>query len=173
MSVRKNLVRLLDAWKTVQISIRDVKLVLIGGSYPGFRDPGLRREDLSPGVRLMGYVPEKDLPGLYAGALALVIPSLYEGFGLPVLEAMACGTPVVASAGGALSEVVGEAGVLVNPYDTREIALAIGGLIADHRFRKELSRRGREWSIRFSWARTASEVRKVLLESSRSPFQAE
>jgi alpha-1,3-rhamnosyl/mannosyltransferase len=102
------------------------------------------------GVRRIGYVDEADLPGLYAGALALAMPSLYEGFGLPCLEAMASGVPVVASNISALPEACGGAAVLVDPHDPAEFAPALLAAAGD----TELRKAGLQWAARFTWERT-------------------
>lgn len=104
----------------------------------------------------LGPVPEADLPALYSAATAFVFPSLYEGFGLPVLEAMACGTPVICSAASSLPEVTGDAALLVDPTDTGALAAAIARLMSDEALRLELARRGLAQAARFSWERTAA-----------------
>jgi glycosyltransferase involved in cell wall biosynthesis len=106
-------------------------------------------------VRLLGEVPDEDLPALYAGAELLVYPSLHEGFGLPVLEAMSCGTPVVVSRVPALAELVGEAGILVEP-EPQAIADGIAALLGDPTRRAELSAAGLERAAAFSWHRAAA-----------------
>jgi glycosyltransferase involved in cell wall biosynthesis len=106
----------------------------------------------------VGQVPDEQLAALYRGARCLVYPSLYEGFGIPVLEAMACGTPVVTSAGGATEEVAGGAAVLVDPHDVASIAAGIEE--AEGR-RDELVRRGRERAGDFTWPRVAAATWRV------------
>jgi glycosyltransferase involved in cell wall biosynthesis len=109
-------------------------------------------------VRWLGHVPDEDLPGLYAGARCFVLPSLYEGFGLPCLEAMACGTPVVASNAGALPDTCGGAALLVDPSDPTAIADAVERAIGDDRLRAAgLVRAGM-----FSWDRAAREIDALL-----------
>jgi glycosyltransferase involved in cell wall biosynthesis len=114
-------------------------------------------------------VEDADLPGLYSGATAFLLPSLEEGFGLTALEAMACGTPVIASNAGALPETVGEAGILVSPLDSAAWVEAIARLLSDRKLQLELSRRGRERARRFSWEETAGRVWQVLEAASMSP----
>jgi glycosyltransferase involved in cell wall biosynthesis len=104
----------------------------------------------------LGYVPEDELPGLYAGAIALAMPSLYEGFGLPALEAMACGTPVVASNAGALPETTGGAAILLNPDDAGGFADALERLATDQSHRERMSERAKERARPFTWERTAA-----------------
>jgi glycosyltransferase involved in cell wall biosynthesis len=107
-------------------------------------------------LRRLGYVADEHLPGLYAGARALAMPSLYEGFGLPCLEAMACGTPVVATSSGALPEVVDDAGLLIEPGDADAFADALVAAACDERVRERLSDAGRGRAAAFTWDRTAT-----------------
>ena len=109
-------------------------------------------------VRFTGYVAEAELPALYTGADALVMPSLYEGFGFPVLEAMACGTPVVCSNVSSLPEVAGSAALLVDPRDEEALLAALRRILTEPGLAEELSRRGREQAARFSWSRCAEET---------------
>jgi glycosyltransferase involved in cell wall biosynthesis len=118
---------------------------------------------------MLGDVNDRELPALYSGALAFVMPSLYEGFGLPVLEAMSCGTPVVASNAAALPEVVGQAGLLIDPYDIDDIAKAILQLVTDPLLRGSLSSQGRARAGKFSWDRTAAQIRTVLEQARNEP----
>jgi glycosyltransferase involved in cell wall biosynthesis len=113
---------------------------------------------LSGQVSFLGYVPERDMPALYTGATLLAFPSLHEGFGLPVLEAMACGTPVVTSSVSATAEVAGDAALLVDPLDTAAIAGAIERLLTEETLRAALRERGLLRSAEFSWERTARET---------------
>ncbi len=113
-------------------------------------------------VIFTGRVSEEALPGLYRGALALVFPSLYEGFGLPVIEAMACGTPVLTSNTTSLPEVAGDAALLVDPYDTEAISDGITRIVNDNDLRSLLSTRGIEQSKKYSWEATAERVKQVL-----------
>ena len=108
-------------------------------------------------------VDDSDLAALYSGAVAFVFPSLYEGFGIPCLEAMACGAPVIASAAGSLAEVVGEAGITVDPHDAPALAAGVSRLLDDAPFRDDLIRRGYARAGRFSWEESGERLR-VLLE---------
>ena len=139
LSPHKNLPRLVEAF--ARSAGEDVRLVLTGDVHDVFHTcvPAIRaaieRHGLGDRVILTGFVPDEDLVFLYGRAYALVQPSLLEGFGLPAVEAMACGTPVISSRAGSLPEVIGEAGVYFDPTDVGSIAAAIGGLLAepDHR----------------------------------------
>jgi glycosyltransferase involved in cell wall biosynthesis len=109
-------------------------------------------------VRFTGFVDEADKPALYRGATAFIFPSRYEGFGLPPLEALACGTPVVGSNVSSIPEVVGDGGILLSPDDVQGMANALAQLATDANFRAELSRRALTQAGRFSWERTAQET---------------
>jgi glycosyltransferase involved in cell wall biosynthesis len=109
-------------------------------------------------VRFPGYVGDDDLVDLYQHATAFVFPSQFEGFGLPPLEAMACGTPVVASTGGAIPEVVGDAALLVQPGDPQQLADAIGRVLTEEDLRVKLRRRGLERVRAFSWKRATQQI---------------
>jgi glycosyltransferase involved in cell wall biosynthesis len=138
----------------------DVKLLIIGDEIN--RYASLRRNVEAAGVRqdvrFFGFVPSKTLAALYRLASVFVFPSLYEGFGLPPLEAMACGTPVVTSRISSLPEVVGDAALLVDPYSTEDIAHGLERVLGDEGLRTELSARGRERVKQFSWARSVEAI---------------
>lgn len=156
---RKNLLRLMEAVDTLPAS---VSLVLAG--RPGWlAEPILAAARArAPRVRVLEYVPEADLAGLYSGAAVYAFPSLYEGFGFPVLEALACGVPVVCSATSSLPEVAGEAGLRVDPLDPGAWARALGRVLSDAVLRAELIGRGPAQLRRFSWERAARETWAVL-----------
>ncbi len=121
-----------------------------------------RQHGVENRVVFTGIVPEDSLPGFYRGAIAMVFPSLYEGFGLPVIEAMACGTPVLTSNTTSLPEIAGDAAVLVDPLSIDAIAIAIKQLCEDHDLRKILRDRGLHQAGKFSWTRVTDKVRSVL-----------
>lgn len=157
---RKNLPVLLAAYQTARRRGLTAGLVLAG--------PGLETS-ADDGLRVLGYVPREDLPALYAGALALTLPSLFEGFGFEVLEAMRCGTAVIASTAGALPEVVGEAGLLLDPTDAAAWAESLARLTQDPALRQHLIERGDGWSRSFSWERAAAATWSVLETAGRPP----
>ncbi len=161
---RKNLDRLFHAWERITPKIKDTALVVVGQSGRPFRK--LRLDHLPERVLFIPHVSEPDLPSLYSGALSLVIPSLYEGFGLPVVEAMACGIPVIASRSGALPEVISEAGRLVDPYEVDDISQAITQMIADSALREDYASKGLSRAAAFSWDRTAAQIEAVLAQVS-------
>jgi glycosyltransferase involved in cell wall biosynthesis len=159
---RKNLGRLLEAWSQIQAELpRDIQLVIAGakGKLGVFSNAQFR---LPSRVHLTGYVGDEYLPALYSGALSTAYPSLYEGFGLPPLEAMACGSPVLTSNVTSLPEVVGDAAVLVDPLQTSSIGQGLVALIGNERLRESLRQKGLAWVKRFSWDRTAAETWQVL-----------
>jgi glycosyltransferase involved in cell wall biosynthesis len=174
---RKNLVRLVQAFGSFLQSSADgsgapvtsLQLVLAGQKGWLYDDilAQVRKLGLSDRVVLTGYVPDADLPALLSGALAFVFPSLYEGFGLPLLEAMACGTPAICSDASSLPEVAGDAALLVDPTDTEALADALARLVVDEGLRRELVERGFRQMQRFSWRRCAEETLRVLEEVGR------
>lgn len=118
--------------------------------------------EITPQVKFLDYVPFADLPNLISGATALVFPSLWEGFGFPVLEAMACGTPVITSNISSLPEVAGDAAILVNPYSIEEITAAMQTIASDSQLRSHLSHLGLQRAKQFSWEKTAKQTIEVL-----------
>ncbi|MEP6695494.1 MAG: glycosyltransferase family 1 protein [Pseudonocardiales bacterium] len=162
---RKNVPALLRAFATLADSIPH-QIVLVGAE--GWMTDELHRTiaqlKLGDRLRLTGYVPSESLPLWYSAADVFAFPSSYEGFGLPPLEAMACGTPVVASTVSSLPEVVGDAALSVHPDDIDGLAAAIGRVLGDDELRGELRRRGLARAATFSWARTARETGRVYHE---------
>jgi len=148
---RKNLARTIEATRALGLELNVVGARGWGGVAAG-----------GTGVRWLGEIPDDELASLYRGALCVAYPSLYEGFGIPVVEAMACGTPVVTSAGGATEEVAGGAAVLVDPLDTAGIASGIEEAIAR---REELRRLGLERAHAFSWDESARRTLDVYREA--------
>lgn len=167
----KNLVRLIEAWGHIAASYPQAILVIAGHWDQRFPE-SLRQAEkcgISERTRFLGPVAEADLPALYSAALAFLFPSLYEGFGLPVLEAMACGTPVLTSSQGSLGEVAGDAALTIDPYDTAVIAEGVATLIEDAPRREKLIQRGKRRAEQFSWEesarRTLAVYRRVLAAS--------
>ena len=154
----KNLVRLVEAWQRIPLS--SVPLVLAGRWDP--RYPESRKRTVALGledrVRFLGPIAEADLPALYSGATLAVVPSLHEGFGLPLIEAMACGAPVACARAEALLEVAGDASVLFDPADIESIATALATVLGDAGRRTELAARSLERATQFSWSTTARET---------------
>jgi len=165
----KNLERLIDAFHIVRNRGLDhLKLVMIGdeiSKYTALRR-AVHRHQLHKYVRFLGYVPEETLAVMYRLAGVFVFPSLYEGFGLPPLEAMASGTPVVTSNVSSLPEVAGDAAVLVDPYDPHAIADGIYRVLTDADLRKDLRRKGVARAGQFSWEQSVRRVRRIYSEVS-------
>ena len=163
---RKNITGLFKAWSLLlprQKATRDIHLVLAGGKASVFRDAGF--SSLPDKVMLTGYVRDEDLPALYSGALAFVYPSLYEGFGLPPLEAMACGVPVVASGSTSIPEVTGDAALLVDPLDIESIADKLQLVLDDDLLRGSLRTAGFKRAKLFNWDKPAHLVWEHLAEA--------
>lgn len=152
----KNLMRLVEAWAEVA-ACTPTKLVIAGhwdARYPQAKERAAAL-GLEGRIRFAGPIAEADAPALYAGAKVFVFPSLYEGFGLPVLEAMACGVPVVCSRASSLPEVASEAALMVNPNDTSALAAAICRVLEDAQLAHALRARGLERAAHFSWEQAA------------------
>jgi len=158
---RKNLLRLVKAYDGLPVQIRREYDLLLAGP-PGWRNEDLhehlRGRNASGNVRLLGYVDVEDQADLYRAASAFVYPSLAEGFGLPVLEALACGAPVAVSAASSLPEVAGDAALLFDPEREEEIREAIRRLLVEPDLASEMRERAVERASRFSWQRAASET---------------
>ena len=172
---RKNLARVIEAFARVAAApaFSGLQLVLAGKKGWLYDDlfAQVERMGLAGRVLFPGYVDDADLPALLSGALAFVFPSLYEGFGIPVLEAGACGVPVITSNTSSLPEVAGDAALLVDPHDVDAIAEAMNRLVTDEALRTELSRRGLANVQRFSWEKCARETLAVLVEAGRSKLE--
>ena len=176
---QKNIPRLVEAFAVLKGELeghpvyRDLRLIIIGDEIS--RHPAVRRTVIQTRmeqfVRFLGFVDFDTLRTFYSAAAAFVFPSLYEGFGLPPLEAMASGTPVVTSNLSSLPEVVGNAAILVNPENVFEIAKGIREVLTTESLRNELIERGRKQSRRFSWASTARQVLEIYREVADSSAQ--
>lgn len=167
---RKNLVRLLRAFTQLKLRHRtEYRLVLAGSLGWLYQDVLREFDELAAGetVVFLGRVPDVDLPALYSLCDLFVFPSLYEGFGLPPLEAMACGKPVVCSNTSSLPEVVGDVGVLISPFDVEGLADVMGSLLDDPDRRAELGRRGIARAREFTWERSARQVLSIYRKLAR------
>jgi glycosyltransferase involved in cell wall biosynthesis len=158
---RKNYPRLLSAYRALRSRIGAPPLVIAGRPGWAFGDT-LERIRTEPGVRYLGHVDDAMLAALYESAAVLAFPSLYEGFGLPLLEAMARGLPAVAGNVGAMPELAGDAAVLVDPEDVDSIASALERVLGDEALRARLSAEGRKRASGFTWERSAQLTREVL-----------
>ena len=170
---RKNLARLVKAYASLREDCSADKLpkLVLVGKCAWLYDETLRALDetnVRDAVVLTGYVPERDLPALYSGALCFVYPSYFEGFGLPPLEAMKCGAAVIVGNRTSLPEVVGDAALTVDPFDVDAIAGAIKKVISDSALRSVLSVKGQERASEFSWRETARKTLAVYEEVSRA-----
>lgn len=157
---RKNLINLIKAFNTIADEVKDLKLVIvgkIGWLYDRIFDE-LKYSNNRDRIVITGYVPDEYMPYIYSGAEALVYPSFYEGFGLPPLEAMCCGTPVIVSNISSLPEVVGNAGVYCNPNNIKSIADAIISVVNDKNMQESLKLKGLKQSQKFNWSKTADMV---------------
>jgi len=157
---RKNLIRLIDAVEQLE----DITLVIAGKKgwlyndfFEKLKDPKVKDK-----VILTDYIPDEELPTLFSGARAFVLPSLWEGFGIPVIEAMACSCPVVVSDVSSIPEVVANAGVLVNPNSTENIRKGIERVIKDENFAKNLSQQGLKQAQKFCWEKCAHQTLQIL-----------
>jgi len=160
---RKNLVRLIEAYSSLRGLRPEVKLpqlVLAGkrGWLDGEIFRAAERNALGDDLLFTGYVPERDLAGLYSGAVCFVYPSYFEGFGLPVVEAMQCGVPVIAGDRTSLPEVIGEAGLLFDPFDTQALVKALTQVLDDSEYRASLRAKGLEKAREFNWQTTARQT---------------
>jgi len=173
----KNVPRLVEAFAVVRGQLaehpvyKDLRLIIIGDTISQF--PQVRQAVIKSRVeqlvRFLGFVPFETLRCFYECAAAFVFPSRYEGFGLPPIEAMACGTPVVTANVSSLPEVVGDAAVMVNPANVFDIARGIRDALLDEALREELIRRGREQAARFSWQSTARQMLEIYREAAGGP----
>lgn len=164
---RKNIERLIEAYAILRAEVGDIPALVLAGRKGWMYDSIFEKVNslgLAQNVIFTGYVADGDAPPLLRGAMAFVFPSLYEGFGMPPLEAMACGTPVLTSDCSSLPEVVGDAAVLVDPYSVEDIAAGMKKLTEDKALRHTLSQKGLIRAKQFSWTRSAKIVMGVYEE---------
>ncbi len=152
---RKNLTSLIKAYLKVNLSM---PLVLVGAK--GWKNQEIidRIKKQSTKIRLVGFIPDEELAILYKGALCLVYPSFYEGFGIPILESMKCGTPVISSNTSSLTEVGGDAVLYIDPYDQRTTEEALVKIVGDSKLRTSLVSKGRKQAQKFSWTKSANKL---------------
>ncbi len=164
---RKNYERLIAAFAQARQAPDGPQMLALAGRKGWLYDgvfAAVKRYDLGDAVNFLDFVADGDLPTLYTAADALAMPSIYEGFGIPVVEAMACGTPVVCSNGGALPEVAGDAALIVAPDDIEALASALVRIVAYPALREELRQRGLQRARLFDWDATARATAKVYYE---------
>lgn len=160
---RKNFVRLIEAYAHLPRR-NEFELVIAGGKgwlYDEILNAP-QRLNVSEHVHFPGFVPDEDLAALYSACAVFVYPSLYEGFGLPVLEALTCSAPVITSNTSSLPEVAGDAAILIDPRDTDALAAALDRILEDEELRTDFCRRGLEQAKKFSWATSAHQLRSAI-----------
>lgn len=164
---RKNLSRLIEAFARIRDTLPGLQLVLAGNKSWGYGqiEESVRHFELNGQVVMPGYISDADLPALYSGALVYAFPSLYEGFGFPALEAMACGTAVVCASASSLPEVVGDSALAVAPTDIDGWATALRRVLTDETLRDDLRRRGLQQVRSFTWDSCARATLDVLQET--------
>jgi glycosyltransferase involved in cell wall biosynthesis len=165
----KNEFRTVEAFARTGLA-NEIRLVFTGNPTAELT-ACIARNQLHQRVHFLGMVPDAQLPSLYRSAQALVFASLYEGFGLPVLEAMACGTPVLTSNSSALPEVAGDAALLVEPTSVEHMADAMRRIVCDAALRELLQERGLAQSSQFSWAETTAKVQQILTRNAQRPVE--
>ena len=162
LQTHKNVHGLIDAFSIFRKDnpSRSEKLVIVGRASYGASEvnEALKRSEYAKDVLFIDYVALSDMPAVYSGALALILASFNEGLGLPLVEAMACATPVIGANAASIPEVMGGAGLLVNPFEVRDIARVMGKLAGDEALQKELSKRGIERAKYFTWEKHAEEI---------------
>lgn len=162
---RKNIVNIVKAYALLQKEIKTAPLLVIAGKKGWMYDEiyeVVKNENIENQVVFTGYVDDEDIPLILAGSELFIFPSIYEGFGLPPLEAMACGTAVIVSNCASLPEVVGNAGFQVDPYNVFEIEAAMAGVLSDEQKKNEQVYKGIEKSREFTWFKTGNQINQTL-----------
>ena len=159
---RKNFVQVIEAFNNLEKNNRQLAIV---GKYGWGSKIKKLKNSKTQKLKILGYVPDQDLAPLYSGAQAFVYPSLYEGFGMPIVEAQACGCPVITSNTSSMPEAAGEGAVLVNPNNTGEIVRALEKIINNRSFRKNLIKKGEKNANQFSWKKTAQKILRAIESS--------
>ena len=168
MQPRKNLPILIEAFGKIRQEMPDIKLVLAGGkghNYDKEIDLTIISNSLESEVIFPGFIDEEDKPAVYKLATVFCFPSLYEGFGIPILEAMAVGTPVIASEIPPHKEIAGEAAIFFDPQNSNNLAEKIADILKNNELEKELARQGKEQAQKFSWAKSAKKILDVFRDS--------
>jgi len=167
LNKRKNVAAMIEAFALARArSKKDLLFALAGRSGFGGEEigPAIARSSCADAIRLLGYVPDEDVAALYCGAQALLFATLYEGFGIPAVEAFACGCPVIGSSAGSLPEIVGDAGLLADPQSVDSIAAQIEKMAEDAALRSACIEKGLRRAKDFSWDRTAAECLRIYQE---------
>ena len=170
---RKNILGILNAYEVLPDSLKNnLHLVLAGGKGWKAEEISSKLHQLiSSGEKIIhtGYVPDEDLPPLYSGASLFVYPSFYEGFGMPPLEAMACGVPVITSNNSSLPEVVSDAGIVIDANDTEELTKNIEKILRNPKLAKDLAKKGLEQAKKFTWENSAVKLRDLIEDVGKEP----
>ena len=163
IDIRKGIDIILEAYHAMQRTFPEIGLVIAGAVDEGYSTLPRQMWELSssPKVLLVGYVTDDQKRALMSGAELFLFPSKYEGFGLPILEAMACGCPVITSNVSSMPEVAGDAGILIDPYSAEELAHEIERVLGSESLRSELRKRGLAQAAKFSWDKTAEQTEAV------------
>lgn len=156
----KNFRSLLEAWKLISESLPEDIYLVLAGDLP--KHGACKIDHMPPRVHYVGHIEDIDLPILYSGAMFFILVSLYEGFGLPILESMACGTPVLASNTTSIPEVMNESGIIINPLSVNDIASNIESLTLDAQLRKQLSIKGLKNAANYDWKITSNKIWQLL-----------
>ncbi|KPU43695.1 spore coat protein SA [Oxobacter pfennigii] len=166
MEPRKNISRLIEAFEIIYSHNKDISLVLLGGKGWLYKEifNKIEYSKAKSNIRYIGYAAQADMPAIYSGSNMLVYPSLYEGFGLPPLEAMSCGVPVIVSDTSSLPEVVGDAGLYIDPYNVESISERINNFLIDSNLREECIRKGLLRADKFNWDSTAEQIIDIYRE---------